>query len=141
MKRKIITINDELCDGCGNCVSSCSEGALQIENGKAKLVKEDFCDGFGDCIGGCPTGAGREVKALRCRRQRITFSRQKEGSRVADGGGPEKRRPHEKNRCRAAVREYAQVFISNLARNRNMVIRAAADWPVSSSFATENPVL
>jgi len=57
MKRKIIKINEELCDGCGNCVSSCSEGALQIVDEKAKLVKEDFCDGFGDCIGGCPTGA------------------------------------------------------------------------------------
>lgn len=57
MKRKIITINDELCNGCGKCVSTCSEGALQIVNGKAKLVKEDFCDGFGDCIGECPTGA------------------------------------------------------------------------------------
>jgi ferredoxin len=57
MKRKIITINGALCDGCGNCVSSCSEGALQLVNGKAKLVKEDFCDGFGDCIGECPTGA------------------------------------------------------------------------------------
>jgi Fe-S-cluster-containing hydrogenase component 2 len=57
MKRKIITINEYLCDGCGNCVSACSEGALQIVDGKAKLVKEDFCDGFGDCIGECPTGA------------------------------------------------------------------------------------
>ena len=57
MKRKIITINEELCDGCGNCGSACSEGALQIVDGKAKLVKEDFCDGFGDCIAECPTGA------------------------------------------------------------------------------------
>jgi ferredoxin len=62
MKRKIITINEELCDGCGNCVSTCSEGALQIVNGKAKLVKEDFCDGFGDCIGECPTGALKIVE-------------------------------------------------------------------------------
>lgn len=57
MKRKIITIDDNLCDGCGNCVTACSEGALQITNDKATLVKEDFCDGFGDCIGECPTGA------------------------------------------------------------------------------------
>jgi NAD-dependent dihydropyrimidine dehydrogenase PreA subunit len=56
-KRKIININEELCNGCGNCISGCSEGALQLIDGKAKLVKEDFCDGFGDCIGTCPTGA------------------------------------------------------------------------------------
>ena len=57
MTREIIRIDEELCDGCGNCIVGCSEGALQLVDGKAKLVKEDFCDGFGDCIGTCPTGA------------------------------------------------------------------------------------
>ncbi len=55
--RKIITIDETKCNGCGNCISGCAEGALQLVNGKAKLVKEQFCDGFGDCIGTCPTGA------------------------------------------------------------------------------------
>ena len=57
MKKKIISIDEALCTGCGNCVTSCHQGALQIVNGKAKLVNENFCDGLGRCIGDCPTGA------------------------------------------------------------------------------------
>lgn len=56
-KRQIINIDENKCDGCGNCVTGCQEGALEIIDGKAKLVNEVFCDGFGDCIGECPTGA------------------------------------------------------------------------------------
>ena len=56
-RRKIIRIDDALCDGCGQCVTTCAEGALAIVDGKARLVKEQYCDGFGDCIGECPTGA------------------------------------------------------------------------------------
>ena len=60
--RKIIEIDEELCDGCGDCIPACPEGALQIVNGKAKLVKENFCDGLGECIGNCPRGAIRIVE-------------------------------------------------------------------------------
>jgi len=55
--RKIIEINEELCNGCGQCVPSCAEGAIKVIDGKAKLVKEIYCDGLGACIGECPTGA------------------------------------------------------------------------------------
>jgi NAD-dependent dihydropyrimidine dehydrogenase PreA subunit len=57
MLRKIIEIDEALCDGCGDCVIGCAEGAIRIVDGKARLVKADFCDGFGDCVGVCHTGA------------------------------------------------------------------------------------
>ena len=63
MKRKIITIDQDLCDGCGDCVVACAEGAIQVIDGKARLVKEQYCDGFGDCLGECPTGALRIEEA------------------------------------------------------------------------------
>ncbi|MFC2062799.1 ATP-binding protein [Chloroflexota bacterium] len=55
--RKIIRIDEEKCDGCGLCVPACAEGALQIIDGKAKLVSEKYCDGLGACLGECPQGA------------------------------------------------------------------------------------
>ena len=57
MIRKIIHIDEEKCNGCGLCANACHEGAIDIVNGKAKLVRENFCDGFGDCLPSCPTGA------------------------------------------------------------------------------------
>lgn len=57
MKRKIIRIDENKCNGCGICANACHEGAIEIIDGKAKLVRENFCDGMGDCLPGCPTGA------------------------------------------------------------------------------------
>ena len=57
MIRKIIKIDENKCNGCGACADACHEGAIEMVNGKAKLVRENFCDGFGDCLPGCPTGA------------------------------------------------------------------------------------
>ena len=60
--RKIIEIDEELCDGCGNCVPSCAEGALEIIDGKARVVGEIYCDGLGACLGECPMGALKLVE-------------------------------------------------------------------------------
>ena len=57
MKRKIIRIDEALCNGCGQCVTPCAEGAIQMVNGKARVVREELCDGAGFCLGVCPTGA------------------------------------------------------------------------------------
>jgi ferredoxin len=57
MLRKIVHIEEELCDGCGLCVPECHEGALQIIDGKARLISDLFCDGLGACLGHCPQGA------------------------------------------------------------------------------------
>ena len=57
MKRKIIHIDEEKCNGCGACAAACHEGAIGIVDGKAKLLRDDYCDGMGDCLPECPTGA------------------------------------------------------------------------------------
>jgi len=57
MKRNIIKIDEEKCNGCGQCVTGCPEGAIQMVNRKARLVSENYCDGLGACIGDCPVGA------------------------------------------------------------------------------------
>ncbi len=57
MERDVIKIDEELCDGCGECVPGCHEGALQIIDGKARLISDLMCDGLGACLGHCPQGA------------------------------------------------------------------------------------
>lgn len=57
MKRRIIKIDEERCNGCGLCASACHEGAIGMVAGKAKLLRDDYCDGLGDCLPVCPTGA------------------------------------------------------------------------------------
>ncbi len=55
--RQIVRIDEALCDGCGACVSPCAEGAIEIVDGKARVVREELCDGAGFCLGVCPRGA------------------------------------------------------------------------------------
>ena len=55
--RNIVHIDEERCNGCGLCISSCAEGAIQLIDGKARLVKDQYCDGLGACLGECPQDA------------------------------------------------------------------------------------
>jgi MinD superfamily P-loop ATPase len=57
MIRQIVRIDQELCNGCGACVTPCAEGAIQLIHGKAHVIREELCDGAGFCLGVCPTGA------------------------------------------------------------------------------------
>lgn len=56
-KRTIVKIDEELCNGCGQCITPCVEGAITLVNGKAKVLREEICDGGGVCLSACPTGA------------------------------------------------------------------------------------
>ena len=57
MKRRIIKIDESKCNGCGLCAAACHEGAIDMVDGKAKLMREDYCDGLGDCLPACPANA------------------------------------------------------------------------------------
>lgn len=62
IRRKIIQIDEDLCDGCGQCVPACAEGAIEVRDGKAHVVSDRFCDGLGACLGECPNHAIRIVE-------------------------------------------------------------------------------
>ncbi|KPQ43481.1 MAG: ferredoxin [Candidatus Methanoperedens nitroreducens] len=62
MKRKIVSIDEEKCNGCGECIPNCAEGAIKIIDGKAKLLDDKFCDGLGACLGHCPQDAIRVIE-------------------------------------------------------------------------------
>ena len=66
MIRKIIQIDEAVCNGCGACAAACHEGAIGIVDGKAKLLRDDYCDGLGDCLPACPMERGR-ISSSFCR--------------------------------------------------------------------------
>jgi len=82
MKRQIISIDGEKCTGCGQCIPDCPEGALQMIDGKARLVSDLFCDGLGACIGTCPEGAISVVE-----REAVPYDEKTVMANIAKQGG------------------------------------------------------
>ena len=129
MVRKIIHIDEDKCNGCGICATACHEGAIEIIDGKAKLVREHFCDGFGDCLPGCPTGAitfeEREAPAydeeavMKAKQEKM----QKEGMQIPHAGCPGSRM-RQKNRSEAPQAAAPAAMTSQLS-----------NWPVQIKLA------
>lgn len=90
MIRKIIKINEEKCNGCGACALTCHEGAIEIVNGKAKLIRENYCDGLGDCLPACPVDAitFEEREAPAYDEAAVLASKQKKDSTALPCGCP-----------------------------------------------------
>ena len=71
MKRKIIHIDQQRCNGCGLCANACQEGAIAMVDGKARLIRDDYCDGLGNCLPHCPGGAVAKRRFIRRKARQI----------------------------------------------------------------------
>jgi len=78
MKRNIINIDENKCNGCGLCIEACHEGAIELVNGKAKLISDEYCDGLGDCLPKCPTDAIKIIERDAAEYDDVAVERKKE---------------------------------------------------------------
>ncbi len=130
--RKIIQIDEDRCDGCGQCIISCAEGALEIIDGKAKVIRDNLCDGLGACIGQCPQEALEIIE-----READEFDEAAVEAHLASSGGTQKRVLPSTSGCPSAQ---IQHFTATSVKQKGPVsVNTAADdhqdsalshWPV-----------
>jgi Pyruvate/2-oxoacid:ferredoxin oxidoreductase delta subunit len=123
VRRQIVLIDEEKCNGCGQCAAACAEGAIQVIEGKARLVKEEYCDGLGACLGECPQDAIRIE-------ERIAGAFDPEATEAhlrRLGRGPAPAHQHAPAGCPSAA---AQSFAPAAAARPPGQASALAPWPV-----------
>ncbi len=120
-KRLIIEINEDLCDGCGQCIIGCAEGALAIVDGKARLVGDALCDGLGACLGECPRGALTLIE-----REAPPFDEALVEARLEELG----RKPHAPTGCPGAAAQQLQPAATTTGRDGSATASALGHWPV-----------
>jgi len=134
-KRKIVKIDEEKCTGCGLCIPNCAEGALQIVDGKARLVKEVYCDGLGACLGHCPEGAitieERDAKAFDEKATEKHVEKLKEKEKALPCGCPG-----------TAVKMIKRQATSDKRQGKRNTESELANWPVQLMLVpTQAPYL
>lgn len=128
MIRRIIQIDEEKCNGCGLCSNACHEGAIDIVNGKAKLMREHYCDGLGDCLPSCPTGAITFVE-----REAPAYD---EAAVLASKKVKEESQSHQEGGCPGSkIREMNRRDQKELITNKVINGSQLSNWPVQIKLA------
>lgn len=129
MKRKIIEIDEERCVGCGNCIPDCKQGALQIIDGKARLISDLMCEGIGACVGSCPQGAMQVIS-----KEAAPYDEKTVMKRIS-AGGAHLIKAHLDHLLEHGQKGYHQEALEYLQENNIPIPEERQETPPKSSFS------